>query len=364
MSNRHAFRVVISDCEGTPGDEGYRALFGWRPGNGKVFASFADHPRQFFPYKQLDGTVVRTSAAGKYQATATTWDDFIRECGPHDFSPASQDKFADWLITKCGAMPDVDAGRLREAIEKCGGRWASLPSARVPQPRRSYEFCVQSFIKAGGVLAGSTKPTEAPVPIFAALLPTILGLIPQLASIFKPGSEVAQRNVQAATVVANTLVEATQSVNLQEAVEKMQTDPAMKDAAAKAVQAEWYKLSELLEVADKLHGYDMDRWGVEIAGKDAAARRAAGEKWDMTQVVVWFAACTLTLLVLTLLGALVWQATQGTRTIDSGLLGLAGPIMMASVAAWGAIIAYRFDGNKTSEAQNVVISDLAKRRDS
>jgi muramidase (phage lysozyme) len=59
-------------------DESYRALYGWKPGSGKLFASFADHPRVKFPLP--DGEF--TTAAGKCQITASSWDDFIKACGP------------------------------------------------------------------------------------------------------------------------------------------------------------------------------------------------------------------------------------------------------------------------------------------
>lgn len=167
-----AFEHVISECEGTPGDEGYRALFGWRPGNGKVFTSFADHPRLYFDYTDKSGRTFKTSAAGKFQGIVATWDDFIREEGPHDFSPDSQDQFAAWLIWKCGAVEDVEAGRLRAAIDKCGGRWASLPSSTVAQPHRDFPYCVAAFQAAGGLLEpGMHHDTAAPAPTPPASIP-------------------------------------------------------------------------------------------------------------------------------------------------------------------------------------------------
>jgi muramidase (phage lysozyme) len=153
--NQSAGQMLIRFCEGTDGDNGYRALFGWDPKRnpGQVFDSFTDHPQQYFEYTDKAGQTHRTSAAGAYQATYTTWKDFIRECGPHDFSPASQDAFALWLIAKCGALEDLRAGRLRAFIDKCGGRWASLPSATVAQPHRTFEYCQQKFVQAGGQVA-------------------------------------------------------------------------------------------------------------------------------------------------------------------------------------------------------------------
>lgn len=64
-----------------------------------------------------------------------------------------------------------------------------------------------------------------------AFLPQILSMIPALGQLFSSGSEVATRNIAAATIVGDTLVKATQTANVQAAVEAMQADPtALKDA--------------------------------------------------------------------------------------------------------------------------------------
>lgn len=322
-ANRNAFRQVIRACEGTLGDEGYRALFGWRPGNGKVFNSFADHPRQYFPYTDLSGTTVRTSAAGAYQATATTWDDFIRNRGPHDFTPKSQDEFADWLIEKCGATEDVDAGRLREAIDKCGGRWASLPSSTVPQPRRTYQFCVDAFLAAGGTLAGTLPPgtqpaapiedhsttyqeptpegkTMGPLAILQMFGPVLAGLIPQIANIVKPQSESAKRDAALASTVVNTIVSAANAPNMQAAVEKMQADPAVVETVKKAVVTE-PKVMAALQV-------------VEVGGGAAAAaerdlKAVAAEKPFWKASAVFWISVLLMPMVYWLVGSLIVGGT-------------------------------------------------------
>jgi hypothetical protein len=148
-----------------------------------------------------------------------------------------------------------------------------------------------------------------------------------------------------------------------EAVAVARQNPAMV-AKVEVAADDWFK--QAAPFLDKLAEYDAQKWGAEIAGKRAASEVAIAERkaglWDMTQTVVWFAAATLTGLVFALLGALLYQATTGERTIDSGLLGLAGPIFMAAVSAWGAIIAFRFDGTKASEAQSAALSAMVAKR--
>lgn len=81
-----------------------------------------------------------STAAGKYQITRGTWVDLRRLIVLPDFGPASQDKAAAKLIEMEGALQDVEAGRIAQAIDKCKSRWASLPGANAPgQPQRKLE---------------------------------------------------------------------------------------------------------------------------------------------------------------------------------------------------------------------------------
>lgn len=141
--NLPAFLLTIRACEGTDGPNGYRMLFG-----GKLFDDFSQHPRISRQFTTTDGKAEWSSAAGAYQIN---WPSWCEHPGP-DFSPASQDAWAVWAITEAGAMDDVVAGRLATALEKCSGRWASLPDARYPQPRKTLAFAQAAYLKAGGIL--------------------------------------------------------------------------------------------------------------------------------------------------------------------------------------------------------------------
>ena len=56
-----AFEYVLACCEGTDGPDGYHMLFG-----GKLFDSFADHPRIGRPFVNNDGVTQYSTAAGRY----------------------------------------------------------------------------------------------------------------------------------------------------------------------------------------------------------------------------------------------------------------------------------------------------------
>jgi len=88
QANLDAFLWALRVSEGTAtaSEEGYRALFGWRPGNGKTFADMSQHPRQFFTYTNLADSTIRTSAAGAYQITAAGR---LRACDRERYRPAA-----------------------------------------------------------------------------------------------------------------------------------------------------------------------------------------------------------------------------------------------------------------------------------
>jgi hypothetical protein len=80
-------------------------------------------------------------------------------------------------------------------------------------------------------------------PILAALLPSLVNLIPELAKIFGSGPK-TERNLEVAQKVADIVVRATSTPNLQGAVEAMQTDPKIQEIARRAVQEQWFGLVE------------------------------------------------------------------------------------------------------------------------
>lgn len=138
--NLRAFLDMIGYSEGA----GYATLVG-----GGTFGSFADHPRQ---YVQVRPGLV-SSAAGKYQILAKTWDPLRARLGLPDFGPASQDAAAVELIRERGALNDVKAGRFAVAIDKCRGCWASLPGAPYGQPTHAFTELQAVYLAGGGTLS-------------------------------------------------------------------------------------------------------------------------------------------------------------------------------------------------------------------
>ena len=271
--NVAAFLKVIDQGEhgkNAHSPDRYRTMYG----GGMFDAPPWEHPR-----KPVKAGAWTSTAAGRPQFLAKTWDGLVAKYGFEDFSPQCQDEGAVALILGRKALDDVIAGRLEAAIGKCNKEWASLPGSPYGQPTMTMADAHIVYKAWGGTLE---EPKAAPqethelddwdfdpdslatehygdtnmAPIILPLIQMAATLIPQLAAQFGSGSEVANRNIAAAMVLGEEIVKATNTPNLQAAVEKMQAEPEAL-AAAKAAVAQVYP--ELFEVGG----------GVEAARKAA-----------------------------------------------------------------------------------------------
>jgi muramidase (phage lysozyme) len=303
--NVKAFLRVIRAGEGTSDEAGYRRMFG-----GELFESFADHPRKPIT-KSLGGKPLTSTAAGAYQFLSRTWDECAKALGLRDFSPASQDQAALFLIKRRGALEDVVAGRLEAAVAKCAREWASLPGSPYGQPVKTMAQVCATYIDAGGKFAeATTPPKEANVPlpaILAALLPTLVTEVPKLVEIFKPDSPVAERNVKAATVVFDVAKQALGAVNEQEVVQRVTNDPEAAATVRAAVEANWFTITEA--------------GGGGIAGARAADRAFVEGKGAMWHSPSFWALLLLLPLAYMVVGSLigVWGTAQWSDDVRASI---------------------------------------------
>src|SRR5690349_2325573 len=72
-------------------DRGYKVLVGSTATVPHLFKSYADHPRMLVDLPRLG---IKSTAAGRYQILARTYDSYKQLLDLHDFSPASQDAIA------------------------------------------------------------------------------------------------------------------------------------------------------------------------------------------------------------------------------------------------------------------------------
>lgn len=165
-----AFLDMLAWSEGTDhpaqrsNDDGYDVLVG-----GKLFTDYSKHPRVLVPLPRYG---IKSTAAGRYQFLARTWDAIVINYGfIGRFIPEAQDLAAVKLLTECGALTHIKAGRIEAAIAAAAPIWASLPGAGYGQNEhalakllgiydreRAAEPCAQAdllamFTACGGELA-------------------------------------------------------------------------------------------------------------------------------------------------------------------------------------------------------------------
>lgn len=270
--NLRAFLRMIREGESSQTEAAYRTVVG-----GGQVSDLTDHPRQRVYVEPLK---VWSTAAGAYQFLERTWDGCAKALGLTDFGQPSQDAAAVYLIRGRKALDDVLAGRVQQAISKCAREWASLPGSPYGQPVMTMQRALDVYRSWGGTdrpdgAAAAIESREVPPtpkevgmsPFIKAALPSLVELLPKLGRIFSSGSQTAERNVAAAEVVAETVIAATGARNIQEAVEAVRADPALRQAAEQAIDARWYELTEA------------GGGGIDGARKADQAAMAAGGPW-------------------------------------------------------------------------------------
>ena len=364
-ANVLAFLRTIREGESRQDEAAYRMRYGGIGSGPKYFDSFADHPRVF--EMRPDGR--RSSAAGAYQATATTWDEERAKWQFPDFSPGCQDEFAVARIVYRKALDAVRDGRFEEACRLCRNEWTSLPGGE--EENAATRRARETYLKWGGFLSAAdplatehygdavTESTINPIPsadeqearmaplipvsiaAIQAFGPQLLSLIPQFGSILGSGSDVQVRNVKLATAAVDAVVKATGSSNLQHAIENMQKDPEL----AKVGQIAAAEVLALVEVGG----------GIKAA-RENAAQYATGEWWRMLAVPqTWIA--------LLLLG-LVYMALGNV----TGLFGFQGwtPELRSNVVfaivgvAIGSVSGYYFGTSQGSQRKTDLLANQEK----
>ncbi|EQC1558090.1 glycoside hydrolase family 24 protein [Citrobacter amalonaticus] len=144
---RKAFLDMLAWSEGTDNgrqptkNHGYDVIVG-----GSLFTDYGDHPRKLITLNQR----LKSTAAGRYQLLARYWDAYRKQLGLNDFSPSNQDAVALQQIKERGALPLIDRGDIRQAIDRCRNIWASLPGAGYGQFEHKVDALIAKFKAAGG----------------------------------------------------------------------------------------------------------------------------------------------------------------------------------------------------------------------
>jgi muramidase (phage lysozyme) len=236
-ANVKAFLRVIREGESGQDDSAYTII----NGGGHFTAPPWRHPYHGIP------TTQGGKAAGAPQFLGTTWARVDEALGfGGDFSPINQDLGAVYLIEGRGALPAVMEGDLVFACSKLAQEWVSLPELGLERVQRvfmQYGGKLTAQNGAGAPISPSGIPTHTPPQPERAMapllfLPSILEMIPSLIGIFGKG-ERAQQNAQAAQIVVDAFRAAVPgAINEQDAVQRVQADPALKAQVKAAVMAD------------------------------------------------------------------------------------------------------------------------------
>jgi muramidase (phage lysozyme) len=320
-ANVRAFSRVVRGGESSQDDRAYHMRFG---GLGKApayFDSLEAHPR--VPELTTGG---RTStAAGAYEATWTTWSEEQAKYGWPGFSEQEQDEFFVARLVYRRALDAVIAGRFYEACRLCKSEWTSLPGGS--EENAATKHAAQVFLEYGGEITDSPSSPVSEVkpmaPLILPLLEIAASFIPQLGKMFGSGTEVQQRNVAAASMVADTLIKTTQAVNLQDAVEKIQSDPQVLNDAKEAVA------KTLFEIGEAGGG------GIKAARDAAAATEGDWRK------LIFSGPFVLALLLLPLIYAVVGAAllkfewlAEMTSEVRAGVIGSVTGLVLGSLVGY------------------------------
>ena len=94
---------------------------------------------------------LKSTGAGRYQLLSRWWDAYRKQLGLKDFSPKSQDAVALQQIKERGALPMIDRGDIRQAIDRCSNI-RLLPGAGYGQFEHKADSLIAKFKEAGGTV--------------------------------------------------------------------------------------------------------------------------------------------------------------------------------------------------------------------
>ena len=123
-------------------NHGYDVIVG-----GELFTDYLDHPRKLVTLNPKLKSTGRRTLPASFPLVG---------CSPQaaclkDFSEKS-DAVALQQIKERGALPMIDRGDIRQAIDRCSNIWASLPGAGYGQFEHKADSLIAKFKEAGGTV--------------------------------------------------------------------------------------------------------------------------------------------------------------------------------------------------------------------
>lgn len=374
--NASAMLMAIRGGESSLTDDAFFIRWGGTGQAPKRFDDLSRHPRILEP-----GPNGPSSAAGALQITMSTYDDFAPKLGITDFSRESQLIIGLAIMDHEGALDLVLAGDIRGAVDKLGGRWASLPSSTSGQPQVKFERFLSLYLKYGGLeseaapieerdLSELLPVEEQPQEVKTDMDPVTIGLgISLLKSVFDVFSPLAAQKAEKALAkhtdtatakeITSNLMGKIKEVGGSEdaiaAVAAVRADPKKIEVVQQYTLA---KFDEWAPLLDKIEQFDRNKLIDEEASRNAASQRAVAEN-DGQDLLLTKAIINLMCGVAISLGAGVLILMILGKPFGE-LLALFGGVVGVIIGKFGTRIDYRYGSSRQSSAKDVSIEMLAR----
>ena len=147
-NQRKAFLDMLAWSEGTDNgrqktrNHGYDVIVG-----GELFTDYSDHPRKLVTLNPKLKSSKAPDATSFFPVGG-----IYRKQRPERLLSKSQDAVALQQIKERGALPMIDRGDIRQAIDRCSNIWASLPGAGYGQFEHKADSLIAKFKEAGGTV--------------------------------------------------------------------------------------------------------------------------------------------------------------------------------------------------------------------
>ena len=126
-------------------NHGYDVIVG-----GELFTDYSDHPRKLVTLNpKLNQQALRRTLPASFSLLVGC---LPQAAWPERLLSESQDAVALQQIKERGALPMIDRGDIRQAIDRCSNIWASLPGAGYGQFEHKADSLIAKFKEAGGTV--------------------------------------------------------------------------------------------------------------------------------------------------------------------------------------------------------------------
>ena len=148
-NQRKAFLDMLAWSEGTDNgrqktrNHGYDVIVG-----GELFTDYSDHPRKLVTLNSKTQINRRRTLPASFPLVGC----LPQAAWPERLLSGKVRTLALQQIKERGALPMIDRGDIRQAIDRCGNIWASLPGAGYGHLEHKADSLIAKFKEAGGTV--------------------------------------------------------------------------------------------------------------------------------------------------------------------------------------------------------------------